>query len=151
MIRERARNVNTQSAKSSHRQPIPIYAPGKDKAIGKVIGDAFVKHISFRKHTLRQPAAIAFDLSTLDDAEAAGAKNVEVHDTDTGHLYTAPMQLIRTKGLRVNRGFGSQWALTLGYWRKDDAPSEMERQTEAQAAKAKAASMKQLGLFGGDA
>jgi hypothetical protein len=129
----------------------PIYAPGRRHPIGHVVGGAFVKYIAFSKHTLRQPRAIAFDASTLDDAERAGASVAEIHDTETGAVYTATIATIRRGGFPVRRGFGNQWALTLEHWSRNGAPSEAEHQAQTQAAKANAAAWRQAGLFGGGA
>lgn len=127
----------------------PIYAPGRRHPVGQVVGDAFIKYIAFSKHTLQRPRAIAFDVSTLDDAERAGATVAEIHDTESRNVYTAPLHLIRSRGFPVRRGFGNQWALALEYWSRNGLQSESEAREEHQAAKQAAASVVQLGLFGG--
>ncbi len=86
------------------------------RAIGEVRGATFYKNLCASKHFLRTPPAIAFDVTTLDDAERAGARFVQVNDADTGNFYRAPMQLIRHKGFGVNRGCGAQIALALKEW-----------------------------------
>lgn len=93
---------------------IPIYI-GK-KAIGHVQGDTFYKAVRSSVHFLRRPRAIAFDVSTLHDAEAAGARRVEVTDSDTGRVYQLPLSTIWAKGFEFNRGFGDQWGVPLGEW-----------------------------------
>ena len=127
----------------------PIYTPGRRHPIGHVVGNAFVKYIAFSKHTLRQPRAIAFDVSTLDDAERAGATVAEIHDAETGATYTATIATIRGRGFPVRRGHGNQWALTLDRWSRNGAQPEAERQAAAQAARVEAAAWRQAGLFGG--
>jgi hypothetical protein len=73
----------------------------------------FHKSIKGRLHMLRRPPAIAFDVSTLRDAEAAGATAVAVTDSESGRVYAAPLSLIWARGFRVNRGHGEQLALIL--------------------------------------
>jgi hypothetical protein len=74
---------------------------------------------------LRVPPAIAFDLSTLADAERVGAQSVEVFDTESGHAYRAAISTIRARGFRVSRGFGDQLALALHEWRRDDGAEQL--------------------------
>lgn len=143
---------STQVGRTTHspkRRVTPIYAPGRRHPVGQVVGDAFIKHIAFSKHTLRSPRAIAFDVSTLDDAERAGVVVAEIHDTESRNVWTAPIALIRSKGFPVRRGFGNQWTLTLEHWSRNGLQSEAEAREEQQAAKQAAASVVQLGLFGG--
>lgn len=110
--------------RASFRQPhstttgrgasIPIYI-GK-KAIGHVQGDTFYKAVRSSVHFLRRPRAIAFDVSTLHDAEAAGARRVEVTDSDTGRVYQLPLSTVWAEGFEFNRGFGDQWGVPLDEW-----------------------------------
>jgi hypothetical protein len=97
-----------------------------------VNGNVFVKQVEASRHFLYKPRAIAFDVSTLHDAEAAGATRVEVTDTETGRAYASTMAEIWANGFRVSRGFGEQWALPIGQWRR---PGEQ--------------AVQQLSLFGG--
>ncbi len=108
----------------------PIYTHGRK--VGEVRGATFYKTISAAKHFLRQPPAIAFDISTLADAERAGARIVQVTDRDTGNIYRAAIHTIRRKGIYINRGFGEQIALALKEWSVNGAPQ-----------------VEQLALFGG--
>jgi hypothetical protein len=89
----------------------PIYAGGK--VVGKVEGITFHKSLKASRHFLKIPPAIAFDASTLEDAEKAGAVKVQVTDQETGTIYKTTIAQIRDYGFRVNRGFGDQIALPL--------------------------------------
>lgn len=92
------------------------------RIVGKVSKGIFIKRLKASQHFLRVPPAIAFDISTLVDAEKAGASNVEVEDTESGKTYSASMGVIWGKGREIDRGWGKQWALTLDHWRvKGDA------------------------------
>ena len=91
-----------------------IYAQGR--AIGTVRGDTFYKSIRGSAHILRTPRAIALDLGSLEQAEQAGAVNVQVTDTETGTVYRSTIEHIRRDGFELNRGFGAQIALPLDGW-----------------------------------
>jgi hypothetical protein len=101
----------------------PIYSGAR--VVGKVTGGVFVKTVAGSAHFLRKPPAIAFDVSSLDDAERAGAVQVQVTDRETGRIYRAPLALVRSAGFAVNRGYGAQWALPLCYWSVDGKPPQM--------------------------
>lgn len=102
---------------------IPIYV-GR-RAVGHVAGDVFQKTIRGSVHMLRTPRAIAFDESTLRDAERAGARYVEVTDAETRKCYRAPLSLIWAKGFAVNRGHGEQRALVLAEFNRQPAPEQL--------------------------
>lgn len=102
---------------SKPKKSIPIFVGSR--VVGFVSGDTFYKTIKGSRHLLKQPPAIAFDLSSLDDAESMGAERVEVKDSESGRIYRASIVLIRSSGFAVNRRFGSQWALSLPYWSID--------------------------------
>ena len=91
----------------------PIFVSGR--IIGKVEGKVFYKSIR-KKHYLRKPPAIAFDIESLRNAELAGATSVQVSDTDTGKIYYTPIRKIWDIGQRFNRGFGNQIYLCLSDW-----------------------------------
>jgi hypothetical protein len=95
----------------------------ENRIIGRVQGRVFTKKISGSKHFLRRPPAICFDVDSLFQAERAGAEVCQVTDKETGHVYSASILLIRSKGFTFNRGFGNQIALPLAYWQRDDQPS----------------------------
>jgi hypothetical protein len=90
------------------------------KVIGRVRGDTFYKTIR-NKHMLRVPPAIANDIGALEDAMRAGANNVCITNKDSGIKYTASMERIFRKGVKMNRGFGEQIFLPIGEWQKQGA------------------------------
>lgn len=96
---------------------IPIRA--NQKIVGYVERETFYKNLVASKHFLRVPRAIAFDVSTLDDAERAGARFVEITDTESGRVFRQSIATIRARGFRVARGFGEQIALALDEWTRD--------------------------------
>ncbi len=91
-----------------------IWASGK--IVGEVKNGVFVKRVRASKHMLRSPRGWALDVKSLRDAEEAGARNVELEDVDNGLTYSASVDLIRAKGIQLNRGYGPQIALPLNSW-----------------------------------
>ena len=103
----------------------PIYVNGR--VVGHVANGIFYKAIKGSKHLLRSPRAIAFDVSSLTDAQAAGATQVQVTDTETSTVYRALITLIIEKGRRFNRRFGDQIFLTLDHWQHLHEHGEAEQ------------------------
>lgn len=101
---------------------IPIYV-GK-RVIGRVMGDTFYKSIA-PNHYLTTPPAIAFDVSTLIDADEAGAIWVEVKDRGTKTKYRSRISHIWENGFRFNRGYGEQIGLPLDCWIKSGQPIQV--------------------------
>lgn len=102
-------------------QGIPIYVGAT--IVGRVRGDTFYKRVH-KGHYLRYPPAICFDVSTLEDAKAAGATKAEIRDMDSGKEYIAPIALILEKGIPVSRGHGKQIGLVMNMWKEKGAPEE---------------------------
>ena len=111
-----------QSGAKRHPQKTPIFVSGRSAPIGYVAGGVFHKSIVGSKPLLRSPRAIAFDRSTLADAERAGAVAAHVVDDETRTVYRASIADIWTHGFSVNRGFGDQIALALSRWSVNGRP-----------------------------
>ena len=109
--------------KSFQDNSTPIFVGSQ--AIGRVQGDTFYKNIRGSRHMLRKPKAIAFDVSSLYDAQRAGAVRAEITDTETGRVYVARIDDILRDGKRFNRGYGWQIYFLLSRWRTPDAPEQM--------------------------
>ena len=124
----------------------PIFLRGGTRPIGYVDGDTFRKTIAGSKHLLRRPRAIAMDVSTIDDAESAGATRVAVTDSETGSTYVADIDTIKTRGFTVARGHNRQIALTLPFWNVNSQPADAERRAATTNAARKRL---QLALLGG--
>ena len=88
-----------------------------NKVVGYVDGNTFKKKLSSRKHFLRKPPSIAFDVSSINNAQILGAENVEITDTDLNIIYTSSVDDILSKGFRFNRGYGNQIALNIEKWK----------------------------------
>ena len=126
-----SRNALTEKRANLRSGPTPIFLPGSNRAVGFVSGQFFRKTITGSKHILRTPRAIAFDRSTLDDAEKAGATCVSVTDSETGRTYIAAITTIREHGFTVTRGYGNQVALTLDRYAIDGEQPQAERRAAA--------------------
>jgi hypothetical protein len=72
------------------------------------------------KKSLSRPPAWAFEEQILREAERHGVTLVQVLDTDTGCTFTSSISRFWTHGLRIERGYGVQWALPLNQWFKQD-------------------------------
>lgn len=87
-----------------------------NRIVGKVQNGVFLKKVKASVHFLHTPPAITFDVSSLRDAENAGAQLVMVIDKETGNEYQADLSVIWRKGFELDRGHGSQIALPLCKW-----------------------------------
>lgn len=96
-----------------------------NRIVGIVQNGVFLKRVNASVHFLRRPPAIAFDVSSLKDAEKAGAHIVKVVDKETGVEYEADLSIILDKGFELDRGHGTQIALPLGKWHKSSG-TQME-------------------------
>jgi hypothetical protein len=85
------------------------------RVTGQVIGKDYVKDIK-NSHMLKNPEAIANNISALHDAERAGAEYCKFTNIDTGIVYRASIAKIWDLGRHVDFGYGSQQALTLSHW-----------------------------------
>ena len=74
---------------------------------------------------LRAPRGWALDADAPERLRAMGALHVKITDTDTGTVYTAPLATFEQYGVALNRGFGPQVALPLGYWAVDGKPPRL--------------------------
>ena len=87
---------NTSDNPQHRGAAVPIYLRGTTRPVGRVTGIWFEKQIQGSKHLLRVPMlALAFDVSTLEDAAAAGATAVAVTDTESGRIYRTKVGCLR--------------------------------------------------------
>lgn len=88
--------------------------------MGWVEKNTFKKNVEGSKHFLKKPPAIAFDKSTIKDAQKFGATLIEVYDKETHRTYRASMDKLWEAGIHIDRGQGQQLALPFRYWDIDD-------------------------------
>jgi hypothetical protein len=86
------------------------------KIVGRVVGNTFKKTVKASKHMLREPRGWALDSESLVAAERLGAREVEIEDIESGAIYTASFERIRSRGFHFDRGHGSQICLPLQFW-----------------------------------
>lgn len=99
----------------------------KGQVYGVLFGDVLRRTAQASRHFLRKPPAICIDLQTLELAEDAGARKVEVVDTESGRIYRADVQTIHRYGRKMNRGYGLQIALALGRWALNDPAQPLQQ------------------------
>ncbi len=100
---------------------LPIRA-ATGRIIGHVAGGVFSKRVRGSVHMLRAPRGWALDADTLAELRALGVVTVTVTDTESDTTYSAPLAEFSAHGVALNRGFGPQVALPLGYWRVNGQP-----------------------------
>lgn len=71
-------------------------------------------------HMLRKPPSWAFERALLEQAHTAGVRLVQVHDLESGIVYTTPLATLWRHGIRIRRGFPEQIALPLAHWHRED-------------------------------
>jgi hypothetical protein len=103
----------------------PIYV-GR-QVVGHVLGDTFRKTVHSERHLLEKPRAWCFDIQSLRDAEAVGARCVELQDQDTDQTYMASIARIWELGFELDRGHGHQIGLILEQWEieRPNAPRQL--------------------------
>lgn len=83
-------------------------------------GSRLVRTVRGSVHQLRRPPAWSFERNILEQAHTAGARVVEVTDTETGVTYSTSLATLWQKGIRLQRGHGEQIALPLNLWHRED-------------------------------
>ncbi len=96
----------------TNKNPIPVFNTS-GRVVGGIYGDVLYKNAQ-RHHMLQRPAAWAWDVHIIDNAEWFGARFTEV-ECD-GRVWRASLADFRRHGVRVNRGYGEQIALPLAFW-----------------------------------
>lgn len=106
----------------------PLYIPDSPRPVAFLDGCVLRKTIQ-PQHMLRRPPAIAFDWQLLRQAQKWGATKIRVECGSD--WYEAPMSLFNEHRFDVNRGFGDQVALELGWWKKNGAEAvRVQRATQ---------------------
>jgi len=108
---------------------LPIRA-ANGRVVGNVAGGVFSKRVRGSVHMLRAPRGWALDADTLGELRALGVATVAVTDTETGTAYTAPLAEFDAHGVPLDRGFGPQVALPLGYWRVNGQPPALAKRSD---------------------
>jgi hypothetical protein len=107
------KNTNSKGKKQGQT---PIYCGSR--VVGYVKAGVFYKSVSGSKHFKTIPPGIAFDISTLKDAEKVGAVRVEVYDRETQTTYKASIARIWERGKKFNQNYGEQIELRFVDWVK---------------------------------
>jgi len=102
----------------------PIY-DANGRVIGSLIGDTFHRTAKGSVHMLRKPPAWAVDACVLPQLHEGNGQKVTGTDTETGTTYTATLATFERYAIHLNRGYGPQRALPLGYWSVDGKPPKL--------------------------
>ncbi len=113
---------------TTHAAGQPIYRPDGKAVIGTVEGNTFTKRTQSR-FMLNKPRGWALDVSVLGKLDSLGVVHVVITAKDTGTTYRAPLaEFSKEKhGVPVNRGYGPQMCLPVGYWAIDGAPPTLAK------------------------
>ena len=87
--------------------------------VGHVTNDYFVKTLRSSRHFLKKPPAIAFDIQSIEQAKANGAKTILIRDVDNNLYFRATIKKLNEEGFEFNRGHGNQIAMILDKWIRD--------------------------------
>lgn len=108
----------------SNAQPIRAH---DGRIVASVQDGRLVKHVSRRKHFYLRYGGWAADVVTLDQAQAAGATVIEIHDSDSGTTYETDLATFRANGRAIHHeGHGAQVVLPLRYWRTPELQPALE-------------------------
>ena len=74
---------------------------------------------------LRKPRGWAVDDYVIADLHEQGVTHITVTDTEKEITYAAQLVTFEQYGVPINRGFGAQVVLPLGYWGVDGKSSRL--------------------------
>ena len=146
-------NLSPEVAPSNGLDGIPIKIGGRVSGFFMPKTKTYYRRIIGSKHLLKKPLAITNDVEALVKAESLGADRVRIVDSESGIEYSAPVQLIPEYGVRLNRGYGDQLYLMLGYWVQTDkhgnvTPATMPKPAPVAPVEAAQSSLFDLGTTG---
>ncbi len=82
--------------------------------IGEVVQDVFKKTITGSRHILQKPPSIALSVESLEQAERAGAREIQIKDRETGQLFSCTIDHFKHHAFPLQRGgFEPQLAMRL--------------------------------------
>jgi hypothetical protein len=91
----------THNSTNLNQTEVPIFTQD-GHAAGGVTDGVFHKSVSGRRHFMRRPPGISFDVMVLDRAKAAGAHTVKVCDKDTKKKYYASLEDVYRFGVPLD-------------------------------------------------
>jgi hypothetical protein len=74
------------------------------------------KKVKGSEHQLRRPPAWAWAVEAIERARQAGCLWLEVEDTEANATWRASLACLDEHGFPLDRGFGAQVGLELGWW-----------------------------------
>lgn len=133
-------NNGRHANRSTKRQRGQVYHAANGKPCGHVIAGVLYKRQIGSVHMLRAPRGWALDRDP-SERHRLGVHTVHITDTETGTVYVAPLAEFDMHGVPLDRGFGPQIVLPLGYWHVDGQPPALAKREPPGAGR-------QLALFG---
>lgn len=123
----RCTHSNTKQGGITSNDPVRIY-DRRGRMIGEVNGEGearqFQKHLQRSKHFLQSFNAWAWDETTLQQAQNAGARQVLIIDDESGQWYRASMDTVNRRGFRLPFDSG-QIALRLSHFRRKNEGAQL--------------------------
>jgi len=84
--------------------------------VGIVVGETFAKTVHSMRHMLNNPPGWAFDVASIEQAKAYGARRIRLSDKDTDTVFETDFATFDRYAFDLNRGYGRQKALPLERW-----------------------------------
>lgn len=109
------------------------------KVVGVVMGDIFKRdNARASVHLLRQypGPGWAYGVEVLAAAELAGARRLQIHDTEANVTYTTTLETLKEHGRAFERNAGPQVCLPLKWWTTDTTPPAVTEATPTRTRRA---------------
>lgn len=92
---------------------------GKEKKIGFIHDRKFIKVVRKSKHFLHTPPAIGIDQYIFQTHIADECDIIVILDREEKAVYTTSVEAFGRYAMTLDRGFGTQRALTMNHWAKN--------------------------------
>jgi hypothetical protein len=114
--REGLKDCKHYNHSSTLKNPVNSLIRARGRVIGRLEGGIFYKHVRASCHMLFKPQAWAIDAEAFDKHIKSNATQLVVIDTEAGIEYRCPTEAFDRLKRQLDRGFGTQYFLTLNHW-----------------------------------
>ena len=97
-----------QSHSSTHKATGQPVRSNVGKVVGIVVGETFAKTVHSMRHMLNNPPGWAFDVASIEQAKAYGARRIRLSDKDTDTVFETDFATFDRYAFDLNRGYGRQ-------------------------------------------
>ena len=87
-----------------------------NKRVGEIVSKSFIKRVIGSKHMLKAPRAWAIDAGVFENVIKPNCSEIIIKDAESGWIYQVSMEVFDAFKGTLDRGFGKQYFLTIGYW-----------------------------------